>query len=794
MGDRISGNKSKPRARINPAAETAERPEHNPVGDPCILCKKVASRHRVDHPFAGRVKCTVCGLPVKNHRLREKPKDTRQRSARKPQARTKQPTLFLGIDGEGQGRERHKYVLLAAANEAGDRTFKVENPDGLTAEECLWFLYRLPRRARLFGYSLNYDLTKMLQSLTLTNEGRRVLFLLFRPELRPRFGKEARKGPWPLLWKGWTLNLQGTKFSFGRSGPGGHKRILWDIWKFYQSKFVTALEDWKIGTPEERALIEHMKDHRSEFDKQRPEDVERYCFLECSKMAEQVRCLIDAHREAGLPLKTFYGAGSTASVLLEQMGVRNHIAAVPEAMAEAVACAFSGGRFELGRLGRVRGPVYAPDISSAYPYQLCRLPCLVHGRWEHTTSRQRFDRSKWALVRYEFDDSIREERAWGPLPFRFPKGHKEAGSICYPKSSGGGWVYQDEFREAERLFPEVVFREAWVFTGECECMPFLQIPHVYLRRLFLGKEGPGIPLKLGPNSCYGKLAQSVGRGQYNSWVWAGMITSGCRAQGLHALGLHRDWSNCLMFATDGLLSLEKLVLPAPVETGTFGAYECKAHKRMCGECPEVERTYKPLGGWESNTFERGVFLARPGVYFPLEPTEKDLRKLRGRGVGRKCVLSNHKTIMSAYEDWNGAGEWPTVELNDIDRFCGAKTSTSRTENPAWDRKTPGERWLYHVAEGNHWGPPEGWHAPLSFTTKPRYGEWVSRKVVMSFDPMPKRAGLRADGSLRLRELPRDMTSAPYSKAVLSDEAKELIALALAVSEQPDGDLGEYELE
>jgi hypothetical protein len=734
-----------------------ERPEHNPIGNPCVLCRQPALSHRVDHDFKGgaRVKCLACGLPLENHRLRMRA-DVRQRRERKQKARN-QVKMFLGLDGEGQGRRRHKYVLLAASDETGEKQFKVENRDGLSAEECLTFIYELPARARLFTYSFGYDWTKILQSLTETPEGKRALFLLFRPELRQRFGPEGRKGPWPVIWKGWLLNLQGTKFSLSRAGAKkARKRIIWDIWKFYQSKFTSALDDWKVGTPEERALILRMKDKRAEFDKESPENVQKYCFLECQKMAELARRLIDAHQAAGLPLKTFYGAGSTASVMLDQMGVRRHIEKILDEMRDPVARAFSGGRFEVGAIGSILGHVNGWDISSAYPYQCCKLPCLVHGKWELTKSRERFERAKWGLVHYRLRKVSKDilERPWGPFPFRFPKGHKEAGSICYPSLSGGGWVYQDEYRAAEKLFPQVEFIEAWVFTGECECMPFMKIPQHYCERCRIGKEGPGIVLKLGCNSCYGKLAQSVGNGQFNCWIWAGMITSGCRAQGLELLGLHQNWDNLLMFATDGLLTRETIAPPHPIETGT-GV------------------TGKPLGGWENKPFERGVFLARPGVYFPLNPTDADIKTLRGRGVGRSAILENWKRIVDAWER-RKRGEWPVVELDNISRFCGAKTSISRVKRNGV--------WKYKVASGNH------------LKGAPRYGEWITRKVEMSFNPLPKRDGATRDGRLLVRQLPTDLESAPYDKAVLSEEAKQLILLAAQVGEQPDGDLGEYEME
>jgi len=752
------------------------RPEHTPIGDPCTLCRQMAKAHRVEHKFQGRnrKRCARCGLPLENHRLDRKT-DTRVR-VRKYERRAYEP-LILGIDGEGQSRDRHRYVFLAACDESRTRKFFVENDQGLSTHECLKFLYQLPQRARLFAYSFGYDLTKILQSMTETQEGRRALWFLMRPEKRQRFGKEAAKGPYAVIWEGWSLNLQGTKFTFGRTGKSGHRRVLWDIFKFYQSKFVTALEDWKIGTPEERKLILDMKEKRAFFDQLPKEKVQEYCFLECSKMAEQARRLISAHEEAGLPLTTFYGAGSTASVMLKKMGVKEHISETPAEMRLPVAMAFSGGRFEIGHIGAIRNAVHSYDISSAYPYQLCHLPCLVHGHWEHVKSRKSLSSARWALVRYSLDrlSDVRHpvygtQLPWGPFPFRFPKGHAEEGSICYPSESGGGWVYLAEYLQGERLFPNVRFEEAWIYRSECEDMPFQKIPIYYQERCKLGKEGAGIPLKLGPNSCYGKVAQSVGKGQFNCWIWAGMITSGCRAQGLEMLGLHGDWHNLLMFATDGLLTRETLTPPIPTETGTFHVSECKEHKKMCTVCPPESQTKKPLGGWEYKAMDRGVFIARPGVYFPMDPTEDDIRTLRARGIGRRSVLDNWERIVHAWEK-RKRGQWPTLQLDNISRFCGAKTSISRV-------RRNGE-WIYRAARGNH------------LKGNPRYGEWIERKVEMSFDPKPKRIG-KKDGSLSVRKLDRNMMSAPYDRAVLSAEAKELIALQEMLAEQPHADFFDYD--
>lgn len=780
-----------------------QRPEHIPMGNPCVRCRLPALSHRVEHVFSGRIdqKCKRCGLPYDNHKSNRAP-DTRVRSHRVYARRPPSPPLYFGVDGEGQGRKKHIYTFLAAADEAGEHTHFVENREGLSTRECLHFLYGLPKRARLFGYSLGYDVTKILQSLTETPDGRRALWFLLRPERRQRFGPEARKGPYPVLWQGWSLNLQGSKFSFRRTGlkQPGRRRILWDIFKFYQSKFVTALEDWKVGTEEERALILEMKENRAFFDRLPPERVKEYCFLECRKMAEQVRKLIEAHEAAGLELNTFYGAGSTAKCILKKIGIKEHLQPAPEEMRDAVARAFSAGRFELNRIGVVKELVHGWDISSAYPYQMCSLPCLTHGRWEHVSKRAALQRARWALVRYSLPvshsggsdsrkkQSQRGEQSWGPFPFRMSKGMKgptgvnEAGSICYPRSSGGGWVYLPEYLAGEKYFPNVTFEEAWVYRSECECMPFQKIPLYYAERCKIGKEGPGIVLKLGINAGYGSLAQSVGKGEFNSWVWAGMITSGCRAQVLELIGLHRNRDNLLMIATDGILTLEKIQPPEPIDTGTFHVSECKAHKRTCSECPTEQQTKKPLGGWEYKAEKRGMFLARPGVYFPLDPSEKDLRVLRGRGIGRRALLDHWPQIVEAWEQ-RKPGVWPTVSLSNISRFCGAKTSSHRVLR--------GGEWVYRVARGNH--------LPHEITVKgkkeihpgkPHYGEWIERKVEMSFDPLPKRIGM-PDGSLALRDLPPEIMSAPYDRAVLSEEAKELMALAEMLTEQPHADFDVY---
>lgn len=661
-------------------------------------------------------------------------------------------TEFFGIDGEGQGRTDHQYILLAVSNAEGTKQWCVEDPwEHITTKQVLDFLLQipLPRGARLFSFAFNYDLTKILADLP-----NKKLYYLFRPELRQRRGKEALKGPHPVVWKGYRLNLQGTKFTVAQ---GARRVVIWDLFKFYGTKFVHALRNWKVGTEAELDFMQTMKDSRPQFDTMSFAQVKAYCFKECQFMASLAKRLVEAHTEAGLTLKAFYGAGSSGAAMLEVMGIKEKIKPEPEGMRHAVACAFVGGRFENSMIGSARGPIYNYDISAAYPYQLTFLPCLEHGTWTHTKKRKELETCKQALVRYELSalcKDLRGEQAWAPFPFR-----EEDGSISFPQESGGGWVYRDEYLAGERAFDYVYMREAWIYHTECDCQPFRDIPRYYLERVRLGKEGPGLVLKLGTNSCYGKIAQSVGTAMFNSWLWAGTITSGCRAQVLDLMALHKDRRNLLMIATDGVYTREKLTPPIPLDTNTWGAQKPNGAS-------------VPLGGWEENIVERGVFCARPGIYFPLEPSEKDLEKIRGRGVGKSVILHNWKRIIEA---WEKHGVSKPVMVDNVSRFCGAKSSI---------HKSGGDKPVYKRADGSN--VKEG-KEPV------RYGQWVTRKVEMSFQPMPKRTGIAADGqSLLLRRFPVDLESMPYSKAVMSQAAREMKRAELELIEQPDCDLSEYE--
>lgn len=736
---------------------------HNPEGAftngatcYCIICGLSWDVHYVGHIFEGEgERCTRCFLKAGKHKPRaaikrhNKTRNTAYRAKHTSSERKAIELRYIGIDGEGQGRRDHKYNMLAASDESGRRNWIVNAPkDGrLTSKQCLDLILTLPHtNTRIFSFSFNYDITMIVRDLP-----DKSIWRLMRPEKRKRLGTNADiLGPHPVRWEGYELNLQGTKFTVKR----GEKRIvIWDLFKFFQAKFVNALKDWKVGSKELLDRMTLMKNKRSEFDKESGEAVKAYCLEECMCIAQLARKLIDAHTAAklqgedkGLKLKSYYGAGSTGAAMLTKLGIKEKLKPGSPLMKQAVASGFFGGRFENSLIGEVEGVIYNRDLSSAYPYHITFLPCQEHGIWLHTKVREDLDFARTAIISYTLGDISTSTnpnfKTWGPFPFR-----ASDGSISFPIMSGGGWVWKEEYLAGERHFPHVQFREAWVYICECDCQPFEKIPQYYTERVRIGKEGPGIVLKLGMNSCYGKLAQSVGNALFNSWIWAGMITAGCRAQVLDFLGQHKDWSNMLAVATDGVYTREIIDAAKPIDTGTSA-------------------TGKPLGGWESKTYDKGMFFARPGIYFPMNPTPDDIKDIRGRGVGKGVVLENWKLII---DTWEKHGILGIARVANVSRFCGAKTSISRNSN-------------FHYRRAAH---PDG--------KLPSYGQWITRRVQMSFDPKPKRERMNDDGhTLKLRSFSSDLRSIPYDRALISHETAALKNAVQEAIEQPDADLEDYE--
>jgi len=606
---------------------------------------------------------------------------------------------------------------------------------GLTFLEVATWLVSLARPKRLFvGFSLGYDRTKWLESLP-----DHIVYRIVHPDLRRKARGKAKNTPKGVTAEGFLVNHLSTRFTLRRATPKGQKRApsvtVWDLFKFFQCSFVKALRAWKIGTEAEVARIEKDKARRGSFKGIGPKE-ERYCQSECRLLSKLARALLEAHEDENLKLVSYYGPGSTASVILKRVKADEQIARMPPAMIKPVYQAFFGGRFEISRIGPVRQPCYAYDIASAYPYAMARLPCLHpdHGRWiKRTADAWRRRMPAVALVHYTVQPT-RKPLQWGPLPHRIA-----SGDILFPVVSAGGWAWGDEVLSAMRWHPGVKPTSAWIWEPSCACPPPFRttIVDLYNRRCTWGKAERGIVLKLGLNSLYGKSAQRVGAARFRCMVRAGLITSMTRAMLLDALYMAGcDGSDVLELATDSVLCTKRLNLPAPSAMGT-------------------EHQDKPLGSWECKEWPHGVFLIRPGVRFALD--DPDEKKTAARGIGTRVLHSNRTHILDGWERAPGAD----AHVQQPAMFWGAKLSV-------------GKRPL-----------------PVGYARHELYGRWQEPSPrVLSYAAVPKRAAIHPDWTLEPWELSRAPSAAslPYGAADKSAWGDLLSELKVWEEEQPEAGL------
>lgn len=672
------------------SGEHTPRPTKNPLYCDCGLA---VLHHRPSHTPTFPV--CHCGADPLRHRVRHRAYGSGEMcDCGLPRQNHKSDSIYtheyIGIDGEGIGRKPHRYVLLQAATEEG-QTWTIENLKGLPSADALQFIIDTLDGSRVFSYGFGYDISCLLRDLP--NEA---IYRLLRPSFRYGSGKLQ-----PISWNGFKIDWLQGRFAVRQKG---RSVVIWDLVKFFQCTFVKALEDWGIDPGD----IDEMKQRRGRFKASEMPRIKLYCRDECIKLAKLARKLIETHRDVGLTLKSYYGPGSTASVAITKMGALEYRADPPKDMLPAIACGFFGGRFEHSVMGTVK-PVWGYDISSAYPYQLYQLPCLKCGVWEHVSGKTRVRQAlrgcTTALVRYRYNGD--PAATWAPFSFRGPKG-----SICYPYR-GAGWAWLPEIQAAQRLdWGRVDCDEAWVYRTDCTHRPFAGIADMYRQRFELGKDIKGRVLKNAVNSCYGKTVQSKGpKPKYQCWIWGSLVTSGTRAQLLDAIGSSTDPANIIALATDGVYSRERLQLAPPLDTGTL-------------DLP------KPLGGWEEKHEPDGMLFVKPGIYTTLGEGD-----LRARGVGRRALEASKKQLIRAWEQ--GDREFSVT----VDRFCGAKTSISRT------------------------------HKRSS-----RYGQWVRMPIRINFC-CPNRT---ADMKL----LATEGMSSPYKPGVITPEKHDAVISDAIGWEQP----------
>lgn len=516
-----------------------------------------------------------------------------QRVRRRAQTKWERRSI-VAWDGEGCNLgDRQLYVLLA--NSRGE---SLVNRGGLTTVDCLRFLtdHAEPGDINvIFGGS--YDANMWLADL-------------------PRKNLEQIWRSGQTHFAGYLIRYQWRKCFIAKSADTGRTATIWDVLGFFQTRFVDTVKLWlpEVDVTE----MEQMKEARPDFDLRDLERIISYNADECRLLVRVCESLFAAFDVAGIRLNRYDGAGAIAAALLRANGVLEHKGQLPPRVQEAAQFAYAGGRIEAPRAGCLdEGAVYRADINSAYPTHIRNLPCLAagHGRWVHHVKSARARVGHFAVlhVRWAFDK---------PAPF-YPFFYREHdGRILFP-SEGEGWYWSPEVVAAQRCGAgsalDIVESYEWEQSCNCEA-PFEWVCDLYEERQqfkkMLDAGDPNgraeLPVKLGLNSLYGKMAQQVGAKHgaptFHNLAWAGYVTS-CTRASLYETAMQHPKS-VIAFATDAIISTERFDVP-------YG---------------------KGLGEWSGEQFD-GIVLVQPGVYFlrqcekEWETAHKDAAKYRGFDKG-----------------------------------------------------------------------------------------------------------------------------------------------------------------
>lgn len=568
-----------------------------------------------------------------------------ERKAWKVRARTGRP--FIGCDGEGAGVDelgRQNYLLFRM----GDR--ELYTGQRLTTDELLDFICDQPKGDILVGFAFGYDVTMILRDMSSDQKDRLLKPKIFAPGVSPfvwYHDFDVDYLPKQYLKVRRVKRVRDpASGAYKRVGVPGSTRIIYETFGFFQKSFLGALKDFQVGTADELESIRASKERRGDDEWQISQTERDYCALECDLLSGLMDKLREYCEAVEIIPKTWNGAGKLSKALLNKHNFPKAAQVdgwVPQEVRDLANMAYYGGRFEITRTGAINQKVYEYDIASAYPDGIRRLPCLEHGRWH------KMDRSQIAghtdlfiaVVSFSTPQST-DHGQLGGLPVRSREGH-----LYWPRI-GGGVYWSPEIRSAEKLGAKINYKSGWAYEKCCDCHVADWMEPLFDYRRSIGKAGPGIPLKLGYNGCYGALAQRVGAGVFANMVYAGLITCYTRTRLNEAIALAPQ--STVMLATDAIYSLE----PLPLE---------------CGD---------KLGQWEVNELD-GLFIVQPGLYWCPEKRKRKSRGLSGKFFEEAGRTEGFEHAWADYLAGENSGleqEFPTVRVP-VPGFIGLKLAQAR---------------------------------------------------------------------------------------------------------------------
>lgn len=369
-----------------------------------------------------------------------------------------------------------------------------------------------------------------------------------------------------VYWHGYRLTeAEGKIYSITKNGVTA---TIYEISSWFHKPYVLALDDYGIGSKEERDLIREEKDNRPEFTWDQIVRIRKYMRLELKLMPLLMNRIREICHNAGFRPRNWFGPSALARELLTKNNVKKAMAVCPKEVNDAACFGFAGGRFEEPRGGWIRVPTWTYDKNSAYMHAALDLPNLSRGHWVHhlgSDSRPDARQGKFTIyhIRYKATGPVDPARVY-PLFRRMPNGN-----VCWPRRVEG-WYWSPEAQLVQDD-PGAQFIECWEFMEDDPTdRPFEFVREVFRKRLVFQNLPEGNPsreaemaLKWALASVYGQVARAVGWNRKkrlppptHQIEWAGYILSHCRAD-MHRLAKQAG-SDLISVDTDSVTSMRPL--------------------------------------------------------------------------------------------------------------------------------------------------------------------------------------------------------------------------------------------
>lgn len=548
-----------------------------------------------------------------------------------------------GISLSGEGKPQHP-VLFGCSADVGAALVGQR----LSTRDMLEYIVDIGRRyphALHVGYAFKYDANMIIYGLKTPHIVRlwKVGHVSFR--LDDDF-------VWTIKWIPGKMFTVTKRWGKAKDTRGKTTVTIYDYSSFFGgSTFLSAAEKILADelSPGDRQVIERGKQARGHQGWEDLPDIRYYWEKEIVLIRRVFERFRDVMHRAGFALREWYGPGALANYINAVHKLRPQMAAaqttsgvMPWEVHQASKVAFSGGRFELFQAGRITGPIYAADIGSAYPYALTKVPSLHpdEGEWVHVEKPQRIQRFGVYRIRFISPGAGPLEYRAMPLFWRDPRG-----MISYPNMAHG-WYWSPEAAMAQRL-PGIEIMEGWEWRSNEKVFPWEFLQDMYDTRMRLGKENLlSMPFKLGPNSLYGKYAQTVGWNQKekqppksHALPIAGWVTSYCRAMLYTAM----------MHAPGKIIAVETDAIYTTAHPDTLGISLGKA-----------------LGQWDVSVYEEMMYV-QSGMYHYKKDGEWQGTRSRGMSRGEYPVAVAQDYLRGL----EGGKPWDAMKLTTKPKFIGA---------------------------------------------------------------------------------------------------------------------------